>query len=262
MSYTQPVVTATFAELQALVRGRLESVPYWTDTDIQQAINDALRLWSWLTSYWRKRVNVATSSSTPLVVVPGTLAQSTAITWAREPLVGVALAELALLAPDWWYARMGTARHPSRPLFWAPVGLSLLALYPGADAVYQLEVDGVRETPVLFNGGDAIDIGPEELDTLLGYVVHSLALKPGSALLTRTLPGLEAFVRAAATRNPLIRQTRWYSTVVKEGYPWPQTANLAEPGSSGPNTSRQDGAEDAAGAARVARVARVAEGGR
>lgn len=215
-----PYAQFTRAQLRVLLQNRYEDVPFWTDTDANLALNHALRVWSLLTSYWRTRIVVPNSPNDPLVPIPGTLAQQTAITWQGLPMAGVSADELHMLAPNWWYARAGDSGHPSRPLFWAPVGLNLIEIYPASTGQGSMEVDGVRRTPVLTLDADLVDIGPEELNTLLGYAVHVLALIPGAAFLDRTKPQLEAFIQATVARNVLLKRTRWYTLFQKQGYAW------------------------------------------
>lgn len=218
-----PYTSTSRATLRLRLQERYESTPFWTDADANNAINHALRVWNLLTSYWRRRIVVPNQPNDPLVSIPGTLVQQTAITWQGRSMVGVSVEELHLLAPNWWHARAGDSGHPSRPLFWAPAGLNLIEIYPASAAQGSLEVDGVRATPVLTTDGALVDIGPEELDTLVGYMLHVVALKAGAAFLERTKPQLEAFIQAAATRNHLLKLTRWYTHFHKEGYAWSGT---------------------------------------
>ena len=215
-----PYTTTTRAQLRLLLQQRYESSPFWTDTDANLALNQALRTWNLLTSYWRRRLVVGNVPNDPLVPIPGTLAQQTAITWQGKPMTGVSVAELQMLTQDWWQARAGMAGVPARPLFWAPVGLNLVAIYPASPVVGSLEVDGVRATPVLTADGDFVNIGSEELDTLTGYALHVCAIKAGASFLERTKPYLEQFIKAAVQRNHLLKLTRWYTHFQKEGYAW------------------------------------------
>jgi hypothetical protein len=215
-----PYTATTRADLRLLLQQRYESSPFWTDTDANLAINQTLRTWNLLTSYWRRRLTVANVPNDPLVPIPGTLAQQTACTWQGLPMTGVSVEELNLLTLDWWQARAGVGTAPARPLFWAPVGLNLIALYPASSVQGSLNVDGVRATPVLTADGDFVDIGPEELDTLTGYALHVCAMKAGASFLERTKPYLEQFIKAAVERNGLLKKTRWYTHFQKEGYAW------------------------------------------
>lgn len=223
--------TYTRAQLRAQLQLRWEESPFWTTADANLALNHALRVWNLLTSYWRARVVVTTTPNDPLVPIPGTLAQQTALTWQGRTMTGVSVAELLLLEPNTWQARTTDGgRVPARPLFWAPVGLNLVQLYPASAVAGSVEVDGVRRTPVLAADGDFVDIGPEELSTLLGYALHAAAFKGGAALLERTKAYLGAFIEAAATRNQALKRTRWYAHFHEHGYHWETLPPATQPG--------------------------------
>lgn len=215
-----PYTSTTRATLRVLLQQRYESSPFWTDTDANLAINQTLRTWNMLTGYWRHRIVVNNQPNDPLVAIPGTLVQQTAITWQGKHMTGVAAAELNFLTTDWWQARVGDTGVPRRPTFWAPVGLNLIAIYPASVVVGSLEIDGVRTTPVLSSDGEFVDIGSEEFDILTGYALHVCALKAGASFLDRTKPYLEAFIKAAVERNHLLKMTRWFTHFQKEGYAW------------------------------------------
>lgn len=217
MSYSQ----FTRAQLRAMLQVRFENTPFWTDADANLALNHTLRVWNLLTSYWRRRIVVANVPNDPLVPIFGTLCQQTAITWQGRTMTGVSLAELLFMFPNTWQARTSDGGLvPSRPLFWAPIGLNLIQIYPAHTVVGSLEVDGVRQTPVLTADGDFIDIGPEELNTLLGYALHVLALKATASFVDRTKPYLEQFIQAAVEKNARLKLTRWYAHFQKHGYGW------------------------------------------
>jgi hypothetical protein len=95
---------------------------------------------------------------------------------------------------------------------------------------------------VLTTDGSTVDIGPEELSTLLGYALHVVAFKAGASFLDRTKPGLDAFLAAAVQRNHLLKLTRWYTHYQKEGYAWsvvPEAPMTGDPTTGDPLTGGQ-----------------------
>jgi hypothetical protein len=98
--------------------------------------------------------------------------------------------------------------------------LNLVAFYPTSATAGSVGVDGIRQTPVLAADGDTVDIGPEELSTLLGYALHHAAVKAGPVMLERTKQYLTAFQEAAAARNQFLRRTAWYTRLHPEPYAW------------------------------------------
>src|SRR5687768_16565531 len=98
-----PYTSYTRAQLRAFLQQRYESTPFWTDADANLALNHALRVWNLLTSYWRRRVVLGNIPNDPLLPIPGTLVQQTAITWQGKPMQGVSVAELQMLTANMWY---------------------------------------------------------------------------------------------------------------------------------------------------------------
>lgn len=241
MPYTQ----YTRSQLRAMLQQRWNSTPFWSTTEANQAINDALRVWSLLTGYWTTRIAVHTVADTPILTLPSlSLTQQTALSWYGEPLLGVTLSELQLMVPNWWQARAGVGDAPDAPICWAPIGFNLVALYPAPVEVATITADGLRLTPILESDGAYVDLGQEELDTLIGYALHSAALKAGTRLLTRTLPGLQAFMAAAAARNQLLYRTTWHDFEQISAYSWtltPSSPRIGQPGSALPQAPQDDG---------------------
>lgn len=215
-----PYTTITRAQLRVRLQQRWESTPFWTDADANVVINRTLRLWNALTGYWRAPLTTATIPNDPMVPLAGTLVQQTAVRVNGVTLRGCSTVELNQMVPNWWYARAAATSLPSRPYLWAPVGLNLIVLWPAPTSILTVVMDGIRQTPVLTADGDSLDIGPEELNTLLGYMLHDAALAAGAGFVERTKPGLEAFIQAAARRNRFLRETTWYTRLNEEGYPW------------------------------------------
>lgn len=201
----------TRAQLRTALRERTELTPFWTDDDANLALNQALRLWNALTGYWRKRIIAFSAGDTPMLPIPGTLVQRTSITYQGRPMVPTSLTALSDSTPNWWLHRINTGGTvPTRPLLWAPIGLSLVAIWPATLLLGSYDVDGIRDTPVLAADGDFVDIGDEELSILLGYGVHVLSLKGTGTILAATEPLRRAFLAEASKRNGRLLSQVWY----------------------------------------------------
>lgn len=219
-----PYQRFTRAQLRQQLRDRWEDTPFFTDDDANIALNHALRVWNALTGYWRQRIVVPGAPDSPLIPIPGTLVQRTQVMFqSRTCGPPVSLAELSYLQPNWWTQRTTDGGNvPTRPTIWAPVGLSLIAIWPavpvmgGLNASY--EVDGIRQTPVLLADGAFVDIGDEELSTLVAYALHVAALKAGPVILQRTEVYRTAFLAAAALRNTRLKSQTWYRNYQRQSW--------------------------------------------
>ena len=212
-----PYQRHTLADLRLALAAREEFVPFFDEDDLNLAINQALRLWNALTGYWRARIVVAGAPDDPLIPIPGTLVQRTTLAFQGRTMVQSSLNELSYIQPNWWYERTSDGGSiPTRPTVWAPIGLSLVAIWPATPVTASYEVDGIRTTPVLTDDAAFVDLGDEEFSTLLGYALHVAAFKAGAVLLDRTRPGYEAFMQAGASRNGRLLGSNWWRQFEKQ----------------------------------------------
>jgi len=215
MAYQQ----VTLATLQARLADRYEAVPYWTAEEARRALNEGLRIYSAATGFWRTIVSVPTVPNDPMVALPGTLVQGSRVTWNGLPMEPATLSDFAWGIRNWSKITTATPGAPPRPIYWARASLTLLAIYP-ADAfgsvggTHALQVNGVRQTPILVNPGDFVDLGQEQFDVLLAYAQHVLAFKLGGQALVDTYPGWLAFLRAAARENRQFAKSAFYRRVM------------------------------------------------
>lgn len=92
------------------------------------------------------------------------------------------------------------------PTEWAPIGISLFAIRP-ADRIgnNSLVVDGVSNAPILGTvanpAADFIDIGDEELNSLLKECQYLAAFKEGGQEFQSAIPFHQEFLKAAAVKN-------------------------------------------------------------
>ena len=185
----------TLAQIQSMVFDRFERSPFWTPAEITGYINEALRLWSCLTGYWKQRVVMQTLPTLPYYNLAGFLTSGMRVEFNSTPLAQGSITNWDKGYPSW-------EGRPSIPVEWAPVGISLIALRP-ADAVgyNSLIIDGLASAPILVNTDDTIDIGAEELQTLTSYCQYLGAFKEGGAEFDAAIPLYQSFLKAAAVKN-------------------------------------------------------------
>jgi hypothetical protein len=207
------------ATMQQRLADRYENVPFWTPEEARRAINEGLRLWSVATGFYRTTVLIPTVPNRFYVALPGSIVQSTRVSWNGLPLEPVTLNDLSWSIRNWRLITTATPGAPPRPIYWARASLTLLVIYP-ADAYASvggtncLQVDGVRSTPILVNPTDWVDLGQEQFDVLLGYAEHVLAFKVGGKQLVATYPGWLALLKAAAQENRQFAKSAFYRKVM------------------------------------------------
>lgn len=203
----------TLANLQTALVQRYEAQPWWSADAARRAINEGLRVWNAITGQWRTELTLSSIPDDPHLYVTGVLSIATRVKSGGVTLTPTSLRGLDLSTPNWEKAR-------GVPKFWAPIGLTEIMLYPApvAPTHPQVIVSGVCRTPILVADGDYLDMGDEEISTLLGYALHVLSFSKGADALAQTMPARVAFYKAAATRNRTFAASSFYRKMI--GYDW------------------------------------------
>ena len=207
MAYT----TVTLATLQAQLEARWESVPFWSATDAQNALNEALRTWNLLTAQWKRTETIVTAANQVYYPLTSTLVYNLRAQFGSYPMTLSSLDDLDYGKPGWEGHTTTTSGQPTRPTLFTPVGLKNVAIWP-ADATGNttLVIDGVRSTPTLVNAGDFVDLGREEHGAILGEALHISAFKEASQRFAATAQFHQQFLQAAAEKNPRIKASTFF----------------------------------------------------
>lgn len=211
MAYQQVTLTTLLDRLA----DRYESVPFWVEAEAIRALNDSLRVWNAMTGFWRRPFLTITVPDDPYVPLEGTIVQPATVRWNNLPLDPASLADFDYTLPNWRKVTTATSGAPTRPVYWARLSLTLIALYPADHAGRNaLTVDGVRATPTLVDPTDYVNLGEEELGLLLGYAQHVLAFKVGGRTLTASYPQWLAFLQAGAQRSAAFAASAFYRKIM------------------------------------------------
>ncbi len=109
-----------------------------------------------------------------------------------------------------------------QPVVGALAGLNLLALAGDGnnggvpDAVYGVSADVVRRAPVPVNDGEDIQVGREDLDSILRYAEHIAAFKMGGTEFHATDIHYQGFMRGASFYNARLRANARNFNVLKD----------------------------------------------
>lgn len=209
-----PYTEVTLAELRDDLKEKWESQSFWTDIEARLALNQALRWWNLFTGRWKRRVVILTPApASPWITVPGTLIYPLTVRWQDNPAMQrSSISDLSTMRPGWQgHTTADGGDVPDEPRYWAPVGLDTFAIYP-ADSVtaQQLVVDSVRQTPVLVNDADFVDLSEAEHHALLGEALFICTFKVGGARLERAGHFHAEFLEAAADTSDILRNSALY----------------------------------------------------
>lgn len=193
----------TLSQLQTLMTERVDSSPFWTNAESTSAINEALLMWNLLTGFWKDTVTFNTTANNWDYALPASIVFGMRVEFNSKPLAQSSLAEMDDGHPGWQEQTTTTGGNvPTEPKYWFPLSIDMIGIWP-ADAAggNVITVDGVSATPRLVNSGDYIDIGNEQLNAVLGYALHYLALKEGGERFASSMPYYTDFLKAAAEEN-------------------------------------------------------------
>lgn len=212
-----PFTNTTLTTLLARLAEKYDAQPFWTADQARRAINEGLRIWNAITGMWRSATVTNTVPNDPYLFVSGTLVKGTRVSIGGRVLVASSLFGFDHGLTNWeGSTTLSGGVVPTEVSYWAPLSLTVIALYPADAAVagHPITIDGVRSTTILVNGGDFIDMGDDEINTLLGYALHVLSFSKGIEALTKTLPLKLAFFNAAAMRNDVFKASSLYRRII------------------------------------------------
>lgn len=208
-----PYQTTTLAQLKVALTARWDGAIFWTDEEARLAINETLRDWNLLTGTWRRRSILSSGAGTVEYDINATLLYGMRVSLLSIPaLTPTSILELDLGRPSWRLETVASGGDvPTVPTLWAPVSLQRIAIWPATlGGANDLIIEGVSNTPVLVEDGDFIDVGTETEPILLDMALHNAAFKEGGPRWRATLPYVQAFLRAAAELNGVLKANQVY----------------------------------------------------
>lgn len=210
-----PYAAVTRAQLRTMLQERYASIPYWTDTEANDAINEALRYFNMYTGYWRGSVNINTTANTVFYSVSNTMTRATRLYRSGKALGRKSIVELYRQRRNWRTQTTASGGGvPTTVQEWAPIGLNTIAIWPAhAAGGLILTLDAVKITPILTADGNFLDLGQEELDALLDECMWILTFKRPSQR-EAMKPRHEHFLRACLERNDQLRASSHFRHVL------------------------------------------------
>lgn len=212
MAYQQ----ITRAQLRALVQTRLGAIGpvFYRDAELNQYIQEALRFFNSLTGFWRGRLLITTVANQPWYGLSSSLTSGMRVSFNDHPLSPTTLRDLDLGRRNWESETTTSGGDvPTEPKMWAPAGLQLIAIWPSdAAGSNSLMCDGVAATPILTGDTQKIDIGQEEVESLLNYCEHLAMFKQGGEEFSASSDEFQQVLANAGERNSLLMASSKYRT--------------------------------------------------
>lgn len=190
-------------------------MPYWSATEANDAINEALRQFNMYTGYWRGSVTINTTANTVFYAVSNTMTRATRMYRSGKALGRKSIVELYRQRRNWRTQTTASGGGvPTTVQEWAPIGLNNIAIWPAhAAGGLTLTLDAVKITPILTADGDFVDLGSEEQDALLDECMWILTFKRPS-LRDVMRQRHEHFLQACLERNDQLRASSHFRHVL------------------------------------------------
>lgn len=221
-----PHTADTLAELRAKLALRWEASAFWTVEDADDALAMICRIWQAARGTWTAGDVATGNPNDPYVTAPN-LALVTAVRYQEIPLVRTSIPELSHLRPNWRVEAPGPLGM-SRPHYWAPVGLTTVAVWPVPTAVFSLSFVGWTRPPLSDGPQPAttVDLPPGISGVIIDAAAWWAAGKSSAAEQQARNGGLQALLDAmlpdaeyAAVKAPF---RRWAAQEPSPTFPRPE----------------------------------------
>ena len=211
--------TTTRSTLRTRVAERLLST-FWSSTELNAYINEALRVWNILTGYQRAFYTISIPSQTYYVTTTAVSANTiavqridngigTAVTTHLDPLT---LEGLSNMVPNYQSTPTGVATS------WVQLGLNNFILYPIPTSSFNTTVYTLDRMTIPASDGDFIQVGEEDMAAIVDYIVFIARLKESGSEFTESVALLKNFLLQAAKYNSKIINSALYKRIIGVPY--------------------------------------------
>jgi len=212
MAYTQ----VSRAQFRALVRNQLGNgglaTAFWRDDELNQIIQEALRFYNLLTAFWKIRATLSTTANTSWYSTPGIITSNMRVSFNGFPMTPASVYDLDFGRSGWESETTASGGDvPTRPQIFVIGGLNKVGIWP-ADAAGNngLVLDGIAVTPILTSDASLVDLGQEDMNSLLDLCQHIAAFKEGGLEFKNSMTSFKDFLQAVGERNGILKQCATY----------------------------------------------------
>jgi len=172
----------SLADLRERVYHRVEeNRVFYAVEQVDEAINEALRVLNLFTGYNQDTVTLAPSVAGRVFYdIPASVIVPFQVIFERKSLEKTSISGLVRLVPD---AFSQSSLAFGRPFYWAPIGIRKFALVPqDRRGGGELEVVGVMEPTPLVAPADSAQLADEFSELVEDYAFYTLTLAEGGAI--------------------------------------------------------------------------------
>lgn len=203
-------------QLRALVRNQLGSgglaSSFWRDDEINGLIQESLRFYNLLTAFWKTRATLTTTASTVWYSTPGLITSNMRVSFNGFPLTPASVYDLDFGRSGWESETTTSGGDvPTRPQLFVIGGLNKVGIWPAdAAGANGLVLDGIAVTPILTSDASIVDLGQEDMNSLLDLCQHLAAFKEGGLEFKNSMSLWKSFLEAAGERNAILKRCSAY----------------------------------------------------
>jgi hypothetical protein len=186
---------------------------FWTKDEVIRILNESMRVFNCLAGFWRDRIDTGAQTVAGQIwyATPVQLTYILRVEVNRIALASTTLYDLDYGRPEWEndICLIGTF-----PQMFAPMGQNLYALWPAPfESTNSLIVEGVVPAPQYTADTDNVNIGTEEVRSVLDYAEHVAQFKEGGQEFEAAQQLLQKFLKQCGARNAMLMQSsrfrRW-----------------------------------------------------
>ena len=196
--------------MRARIQDRLIST-FWTNAEVNDAIDNSLRVWNALTGYFKQSTAKTISGDTIFYDLEANLANHLSLL--RIELAGTHLDLLPIeekdnAEEDWQDNASGTTVDAM------PLGLNLVALDPAPSGSTSYTIVSVRSAELPSGDSANIQIGEEDMAAIVDFATFELSIKEGGQEMADNMKLLENFLLHASKYNSKLNTSSAYRNLL------------------------------------------------
>jgi hypothetical protein len=212
MAYARTTVT----QLRSILTERLGGqATFYTQTEIDQALNESLSVWQLLTGEYTAEYSQELAAGSDVITVDTTAGNLGGVIRIRSNVgtatTGAALYPESLFEMDQeiWARQAYGAASSGTPVSWAPLGYDSFVVHPPASTTQTVGIMYMKgDVRLSLDGTTNLDLGDEEIQKIVEYAHWFLAFKEGlDEAFKNVSPLKDMFLIAARLRNQKLRNT-------------------------------------------------------
>lgn len=186
----------TRSTLRDKIRERIFDT-FWSDDELNRYIDEALKVWNTLTGYNRQASSVTIPANTVFYSLNSGVTNHLIFLRAElsdTHLLPISVHDLDKMNRLWMC-------DSDYPIYVALIGLDHCIFYPISATDYSITIESVRKAVLPNADASYIQVGEDDIPSIIEYVHFLCSLKEGGAELNDGIVALRTFMKHAATYN-------------------------------------------------------------